>query len=227
MDFEKALNQFADGYRAKGYDIVVRPGSDQLPDFAKDFKIEIVGRRAAEGVLVIVKKNRDELAADSNAPRYAEITNAQPGWRLDLAILEGENPMARELRGAREFSEDEISQSLEKAGELSRIGFPRYGMIAAWAALEAAMRIRLRASGEQVGWGSPPRQMLRELYSAGAFTPDEFRRVELASQLRNQIVHGFAPQPAEAGNSETAMVQLLSDVTRRLVSESHPMKQPA
>jgi HEPN domain-containing protein len=222
MDFIQEVKRLADVYRGQGYDAIVQPRSDQLPPFAKDFKIEIVGHRGTEGVLIAVRKNRDEVAADSNMQRYAEITGAQPGWRFDFAILEAENPKAREVRGAREFSRDDISQSLEQAGELNRTGFPRFAVIAAWAALEAAMRIRLRASGQEAGWGSAPRQMLTELYSAGAFSPDEFRQVEIASQLRNQIVHGFAPQAAEVGNSEATVVQLLSDVTRRLVNESQP-----
>ena len=220
MDLEQELNRVADPYRARGYDVTVRPRPDQLPPFAKDFRVEIVARRAAEGVLVAVRTNRDELAADGDIQRYAEVTGNHPGWRFDFAILEAENPKAREVRGSREFSSDDVSQSLEQAGELNRLGFSRFAVIAAWAALEAAMRMRLRALGQEAGWGSMPQQMLRELYSAGALSPDEFRRVETASQLRNQIVHGFALQPAQAGNSEAAVVQLLSDLARRLVSES-------
>jgi uncharacterized protein YutE (UPF0331/DUF86 family) len=227
MDIEDELNRIADAYRAQGYSAIVRPGPDQLPLFAKDFKVEIVCRRGAEGVLVSVKKNRDEVAADNNMQRYAEIAGTQPGWRFDFAILEAENPKAREVRGAREFSSEDITRSLDQAEELRRAGFTRFAVIAAWAALEAAMRMRMRASGQEAGWGSMPRQMLKELYSAGALSPDEFRRVEIASQFRNQIVHGFTSQQVETGNSEAATVQLLSDVARRLVSESQPVKQPA
>jgi len=227
MDLLQELNRVADAYRGQGYDVIVQPSPDQLPPFANDFRVEILGRRGTEGVIVAVRKNRDEVAADTDMQRYAEITGRQPGWRFDFAILEGENPKAREVRGAQEFSGDNIVESLDQAGELCRIGFPRYAVIAAWAALEAAMRMRLRASGQEAGWGSVPRQMLKELYSAGVLSPDEFRGVELASQLRNQIVHGFASQPAEPGNSEAAVVQLLSEVARRLVSEAPSAKQSA
>jgi hypothetical protein len=222
MDYEQELNRLADTYRGHGYDVTVRPGPDQLPSFAKDFRVEILGRRGAEGVLVAVRKNRDEVAADSSMQRYAEITGAQLGWRFDFAILESEKPNAREGRGAKELSEDDINKSLDQARELSRIGFTRFAVVAAWATLEAAMRMRLRALGQEAGWGSMPRQMTRELYSAGALSPDEFRRIESASQLRNQIVHGFASQLSEPGDSEAAMVEVLSNVAHRLVSESQP-----
>lgn len=226
MDFEQELKQMADAYRAQGYDVIVRPVSDQLPTFAQDFKIELVCRRGNEGVLVAVKKNRDAVTADGNMQRYAEITSSQPGWRFDFAILEAENPRAREIRGAKEFSPEDITRSLDQAEELNRIGLSRYAVVAAWAALEAAMRIRLRASGQEAGWGSTPRLMVKELYSAGMMSPDEFRQIELASQLRNQIVHGFSTMAPEAETRDSAVVQVLSDVARRLVTESRAAGEP-
>ena len=119
MDYEQELNRLADAYRAQGYDVTVRPGPDRLPPFAKDFRVEILGRRGAEGVLAAVRKNRDEVAADGNMQRYAEITGAQPGWRFDFAILESEKPNAREVRGAKELSEDDINKSLGQARYLA------------------------------------------------------------------------------------------------------------
>lgn len=227
MDFEQEFNQVAQAYRSQGYDVIVRPAPDELPPFAKDFHVELLGRRGSEGVLVAIKKNRDEVAADGNMQRYAEITGSQPGWRFDFAILESENPRAREMRGATEFSNEDISQSLHQAEQLTRTGFSRLAVVAAWASLEAAMRMRLRASGQEAGWGSMPRQMLKELYSAGLLSPEEFHRVELASQLRNQIVHGFSAQPAESETADAAVVQLLSDIARRLARESQPERQSA
>src|SRR5947209_8390187 len=126
MDDVLELERVADAYRGRGYDVTVRPGPEQLPPFATDFRVEIVGRRGAGGVLVAVRKNRDEVAADGNMQRYAEVTGTQPGWRFDLAVLEAENPKAREVGGAQEFSADDITRSLEEAGELSRTGHTRF-----------------------------------------------------------------------------------------------------
>jgi uncharacterized protein YutE (UPF0331/DUF86 family) len=218
--------QVADMYRGQGYAVTVRPTPDQLPPFAADFRVELLARRGAQGALVAVRKTRDELA-DGQVARYAEVTAAQPGWRFDLAVLEGENPSARELRDAVEFSGEEISRSLEQAGDLNRLGYPDSALVAAWAALEAAMRIRLRASGRQAGWGSKPREMVKELYSAGLLSPHEFRQVEAASTLRNQVVHGFTPPGGTPGRSEGVLIHLLGDITRRLVGESQPAKQSA
>lgn len=233
MDFEHELQRIADMYRDQGYEVAVRPRAEQLPPFATDFRVELVGRRGVGGVLVAVRKNRDALVADNDLTRYAEVTGGQPGWRFDLAVVEPSDATARDVRGGRELSGDEIARSLEQADELGRSGHPQFAVVAAWAGLEAAMRLRLRASGREAGWGSKPREMVRELYSAGALTPDEFRQVELASQLRTQIVHGFAPQPANGANPQTvtdqqlSVMRAISDLTSRLVNESQTAALPA
>src|SRR5437763_15778492 len=87
MNFDQQLNSVADSYKAQGYQVVVRPGPGDLPDFAKDFKVELVGRRGSEGVLVAVKPTRDDVAADPELPLYAEIIGMWYRWSFDLAIL--------------------------------------------------------------------------------------------------------------------------------------------
>lgn len=216
------IDRLADGYRGEGYDVIVRPESGQLPAFAADFRVEIVGRRGAEGVLVAARKNRAAVAADGDLPSYAEVTGGQPGWRFDLAVLEGENSDAFEFGDAEELTESEIARSLDRARELDGLGYPQAAVVAAWAAFEAAMRMRLRATGERAGRVGSPRQIWRELYSAGELTPEEFRVGEGAAKLRNRIAHGFAPGADAAGPSESAVVRLLGDVSTRLMEESRP-----
>jgi uncharacterized protein YutE (UPF0331/DUF86 family) len=222
MDFEQELKRVAGQYEGQGYTVTVRPKPEQLPPWAKDFKVELLAKRTDASALISVKRNLDEVSADPEMPRYASIVTEQPGWRFDFVILEGERPMEREVRGAREFSGEDIKQTLVDAENMSRSSFTRAAIITAWSGLEAAMRIRLRASGEDAGWGTNPRSMLNELYSSGVFTADEFRQLERLSQLRNAIVHGFISPTSEEG-----VVQLISDITRRLLEDSQPAKQTA
>ena len=223
MNFEQELKKLAGVYEGRGYKVVVQPRADELPPFARDFKVEILGRRADEGVLVSVKKNRQEMEADKDdMPQYAEITSQHPGWRYDFAILEAEEPGAREMRGAQDFSGEDVVRTLGEAEEVARMGFTRAAVITAWSALEAAMRMRLRALGETAGWGITPRQMLNELYSSGVLSGEEFARLERLYQVRSQIVHGFAPLASDA-----EMVTFMAGLAHRLVDESRPAKQTA
>jgi hypothetical protein len=212
----------ADSYVGQGYQVVVRPTLADLPAFAQSFRVELVGRRGAGGVLVSVKRNRDELAADPDVQRYAELTAAEPGWRFDLAVLEGENPAERDFRDAHELSEAEIERWLGEADQLSQSGFAGSAVITAWAALEAAMRVRMRAAGAPAGRGARPREMMNELYSSGALTGPELRRLESLTRTRNQLVHGFTPHAPDQG-----AIMFLSELARRLLRESQPALQPA
>jgi hypothetical protein len=216
MDFEQELKRVAETYTRQGYQVTIRPNPEVLPPFAKDFRVEILAKREAEGVLVAVKRDRNELAADSNLTRYAEIIGLQTGWRFDFAILEAESPSPKEIDGANDFSEEDIGKSFSESSEMVRAGFARPALITAWAGFEAAMRLRLRAAGERAGWGTAPRSMLNELYSNGVITVEEFRKLENLFRVRNQIVHGFTSSLA----SEGASVQLLSDIGHRLIEES-------
>lgn len=223
MDFERELQSLAERYRHQGFQVVVRPKPEELPPFARDFRVEILGARGPERVLASVKRNRNEAAADSNLTRYAEITNAQEGWRFDLAILEAEDPSIREIGDAREFSAEDIDEAFDKALEMERLGFVRPALITAWSGFEAAMRLRLRAAGEPTGWGTPPRSMLRELYSNGVLNVEEFRGLETLARVRNQIVHGFISSSA----SDAGAVRFLSTLGRRLVEEAATVAVPS
>jgi hypothetical protein len=227
MDLELELKRVADSFEAQGYKVTVRPKPENLPDFAKDFHVEIVARRGTEGVLLAVKKNRGEVEDDTDLQRHVEITGEQPGWRFDLAILEGDSPMGRRMRDIRDYSGEDINRSLSEAEQIAAMGFVRAAVISAWAALESSMRMRLRAAGESAEWGASPQVMMNELYSSGILTSEELRRLEGLSNLRNQIVHGFSSPTSEEGFLNTGVVPFLSEVARRLVLESQSVKQIA
>jgi len=222
MNYEQEIKRLEGDYAAKGFQVIVRPKPEELPPFAKDFVVELVGKRVDGGVLVSVKKNRREMAADKDMARYAKITNEHPGWRYDFAILEAEDPLAREVRDAREPSSEEMDRTLVAVDSVLEAGFINAALVSAWASLEAAMRKRLIAMDGHAAWGIQPRSMLNELYSEGVFSTEDFPRLESAWKMRNEIVHGFA-----APTVEPETVQFLLQTAKRLLKESKPQKQPA
>lgn len=223
MDINEQLAQLADRYRSLGFDgVVVRPGPQDLPCFAQDFQVEIVARREDGGVLASAKSSAAEVEVDPNLSRYAEITAQQPGWRFDLFVLGPETLPVAEHRSAREPSPDEIRKSLEDVERLLQAGFVNQAFTASWAAMESALRRRLRAAGEQAGWGTSPRTMLGELYSSGVLSTQELRQLEASLQLRNAIAHGFAAPAADSQG-----VHLLVEAAQQLLAETQLVKQPA
>ena len=223
MNTEQRLMRAAERYRVQGYQVVVRPGRDVLPPFAKDFNVEILATRADGNVLASAKKDSAELEADTNLPRYAEVIEKQPGWRFDLFVLGPDSDAwANRKEGVQEPSDDDILKSLDDAEKMLLAGFAAQSLITAWAALESAMRRRLRAQGEDAGWGTSPRTMLNELFSAGDLANSVFRDLEELFRLRSAIVHGFAPPVVEK-----SAVELLVQTAKRLLSEPLPVKQTA
>ena len=80
MNIEQQLNTLADGYRSRGFQVVVRPGPDDLPPFARDFKVEILAKGPDVNALASVKTTPAELEADPNL-EVRESIEKQPGWR--------------------------------------------------------------------------------------------------------------------------------------------------
>lgn len=101
-------------------------------------------------------------------------------------------------------------------------GFARPAVIAAWAVLEAAMRRRLSFVGRNADYGTSPRTMLNELFSAGIFSNSAFRDLEGLFQLRNLIVHGFSTPPFK-----DSAVESLLRTAAQLLEPLPPAKQAA
>jgi uncharacterized protein YutE (UPF0331/DUF86 family) len=221
MNIDQRLNQVAGRYRAQGYQVVVRPGPDALPSFAKDFNVEVLATRPDGNVLASAKGSQTDMEADPNLSKYAEVIEKHPGWRYDVFVLGPDSPATPEMRNLTEQSEEEIRTSLADAERMLQAGFVAQSVIAAWAALESAMRHKLGDQGGEVGSEASTRTMLNELVSSGVVSRSVFRDLEGLFQLRNIIAHGFsspAVQPTDA--------QFLVDTARRLL-ESRPARQTA
>ena len=222
MNNEERLNVVADRYRARGFTVTTHPQPDQLPPFAKDFKVEIVATKEDGSALVVAKNSPSELEADPNLQNYADVTSKQAGWRLDLLVLGPDTPRVQVAPDATDLVEPEIRQILDEVGRMVQAGFVTAAVPTAWAALEAAMRKKLQVSGQQTGWGTNPRTMLNELFSAGVFNNRVFRDLEGVFQLRNRVVHGFSTPVVEP-----ATVKFLVDTARQLLDTAEPAKMTA
>jgi hypothetical protein len=192
MNIEDRLNVVADRYRRLGFRVVLNPKPDDLPPFAKDFKVQVLATKDDGSVLTVAKASPSELQSDPDVARYAEITDRQPGWRLDVFVLAPDAPALPYNGEVKEPADDEIRRAITNAERMLGEGFANQAFITAWAVLEAAMRRRLVAGGRKAPFGTSPRTMLNELFSAGVFSNSEFRDLEGLFQLRTIIVHGFA-----------------------------------
>ena len=215
MNIQQRLEGIAQRYRREGYQVTLNPGPADLPDFAKDFKVEILATRPA---LVSVKESNRDFERDLALSGYAAAIEKQPGWRYDVFVL-GPPPPITQPRDAADASEADIHKLVGDSDRLYHAGFAPQAVLTGRAALESAMRHRLRALGVEEQWGVSPREMLNDLYSSGILSHSEFRDLEGVFRLRNIIVHGFSVP--EIGHG---VVTSLTDATRRLLEESKPVE---
>jgi HEPN domain-containing protein len=220
MDTQQRLEHVAERYRDQGYRVILNPAPDDLPSFAKDFKVEILASRPDGNVLASAKASSSEFEKDKNLSRYADIIASQRGWRYDVFVL-GPQPPIPASGDITDASDDEIERTLASADHLLLGGFKPQAVLAAWAALESAMRHRLRSVGETAEWGSSPRSMINELVSSGVLTQSDFRDIEELSRLRNIIAHGFSVPEIRPDT-----VSFLARTARRLLEESK-QREPA
>ncbi len=117
-----AFEQVLESYAADGYEVLVNPDQDQLPDFAAGFAPDILARKGNEGVLIAVKHRRDDARADPAIVSMAQIVNEHPGWRFDVVVL-GNGDSSDEIpKGASEPSLDRISRMLDYAASAAARG---------------------------------------------------------------------------------------------------------
>ncbi len=219
MNTQHPLDRLAERYRQQGYQVTVNPRPDDLPTFAKGFKVEILAKRPDGNVLVSAKASSSEFERDPNLADYADAIERQPGWRYDVTVL-GPPPPASAPRHVDDASAEQIEATLEDANRLFTEGFAPQAALTAWGAFESAMRHRLRAMGQKAGYGTSPRSMLNELISSGDLSHSEFRDLEGLSNLRNIIVHGFAVPEIDQG-----AISFLADTARKLLAESKPVEK--
>jgi hypothetical protein len=218
MNTQQRLEGVAQRYRQQGYQVTLNPGPADLPEFAKNFKVELLATRPDARVLVSAKGSAREFESDPALSGYAEAIEKQPGWRHDDFVL-GPPPPMTPPRDVDDASENEIHKLIDDCDRLYQAGFAAQAVLTGWAALESAMRHQLRALGMQTHWGIAPREMLNDLYSSGILSLSEFRELENLFRLRNIISHGFSSPDIDRG-----AIIFLRDTTRRILQESKPLE---
>jgi uncharacterized protein YutE (UPF0331/DUF86 family) len=192
---EDAPEETAAQYRDEGYGVIVRPRGDQVPAFAAGFQPDLIATRGNEGVIVAMKRNRIDLSRDPAVLRLAEIVDTQPGWRLDVVVLEAVTALEKAALDAAEPSDEQLAEILKTADELNDRGYSSSACVVACGGLEAAMR-RLRDEGRPYG-GATPTELMQILYSNGLLSRRQFDRLREAHKIRNQVVHGLVPPGVE------------------------------
>ncbi|OUL35869.1 hypothetical protein [Nostoc sp. 106C] len=184
---EKRLQSIAREYKKKGYQVLLHPSRSELPDFLSSFSLDMIAINDQENVVVEVK-SKPTLTKSSYLTPLAKAVNNQPGWRFELVVT---NPVKSAVveGNAQILLTSEIKERIRLVRELSGKE-QAAALILAWSAIEAALRLVGQEQGLELA-KKPSLLIIKELYSLGVISQEDYQILDEGLQSRNLIVHGF------------------------------------
>jgi hypothetical protein len=207
----QVVARVADDYRRRGYDVQVEPAGSALPEFLRGFHPDLIARKPGESVVVEVKIGTRRSAAEQ-LREIAQRVNQQPGWRFSLVFVDPDRPY--HITEAEAPPLAVVEQRLRNAEDLMRSRQEEAAFLLLWSALEGTLR--LLGERAQLPLASlPPSTLIRELYSAGEISREQFETLLGLLPVRNQLVHGFGSEQAvETERLRQVVATLLTDLRR-------------
>lgn len=209
--YQQKLQEIAAEYEARGYEVLVEPGPEKLPEFLAGFRPDLVARGPNESVVIEIKVGT-KTAASERFRELAETIQRQPGWRFSLVVIDPRSdevaPPTQQL-----LDRQEIADRLGRANELLRTGATDAAFLLMWVAVEALLRHIATREGlplERV----PSSSLMKELFSLGILSRSELAVAQRAFSVRNALVHGFETTGLDEAARELAQLaqQLLSEL---------------
>ena len=207
------LQEIAAEYEARGYEVLVEPGPEQLPEFLASFRPDLVARGPNESVVVEVKVGTQTAAAERFRD-LAETIQRQPGWRFSLVVIDPRSdevaPLTQEL-----LNRKDIADRLGRANELLKTGATDAAFLLMWVCVEALLRHIATHAGLPLE-RAPSSSLMKELFSLGILSRPELEVAQRAFSIRNALVHGFETGGLDETTRELAQLaqQLLSELDR-------------
>ncbi len=207
----EVISRVADDYRRRGYEVDVEPSADAVPEFLRGLHPGLIARRPGDSVVVEVKVGTRTSVAE-RLREIAERVNKEPGWRFSLVFANPDEP--NQITEAEPAPLHVLEQRTQNAEDLLRSGQNEAAFLLLWSALEGILR-HLGERAQLPLANLPPSALMRELYSAGEISREEFEMLVGLFPLRNQLVHGFGLRAdLEAGQLLILVKSLLAGLRR-------------
>lgn len=176
-------DELASDLRAQGFRVFVEPKGEELPPFLKSFSPDIVAEKDGGGIVIEVLRRGTQDKIGPKLARLSEVVRSKPGWQFQLVIVDP--PPEKQIP---EESTRVIGRRLVAAQSLAMAGDQSIALVAAWAAIEAAMRFALSRRNQTV----LPSALISECVHLGLLSDSDASFLRSANQLRNRAAHGFA-----------------------------------
>jgi hypothetical protein len=209
------VREIAKRYREQGYEVIVDPAGEQLPEVLRALPPDLIARKGGEVVIVEVK-SRPALAEAPRASDLARLVRDQPGWRFELVVVSPERPFLAP-DDAEDWSAEEVDGRLSEAAALLEGEHVEAALLLGWSATEAMLRLLASREGlplERIDAA----YLLKRLATSAVLTQAEYHLLWEAFELRNAVAHGLRPARLDASHPRAllkATTRLLRPLKRR------------
>jgi hypothetical protein len=190
------LLEVAREYRQRGYDVVIEPKPEQLPDFLKPFRLDLIARNNTETVVVEIR-SQTSLVEVPQLDAVAQALHNRPGWRFELVVTNPKDQTLLRLKDERLLDRDDIGARLHEARQLSIDEHGEAALLLAWSATEAVLR-QLAADAELPVDLSNTGQLIKSLFVYGVLDQAQYQGLQAGLQARNLVAHGYTPHEFNA-----------------------------
>ena len=198
-------------YQSKGYEVIVGPTSEQLPDFLSGYHPDLLVKKGNEAFVVEVK-TRTSLTKNPQVRDLARLLQARPGWKFDL-VLVSEEERIDAPEDVIPLEREEIFRRLQESERLLDAGAVEAAILTAWATSEAAVRLLVTAEGIVLDRPIPV-GVLKQAVMNGVISRDDYNFLERAMKYRNALAHGY-----KVPNLDSMLAKDLIQTTKHILED--------
>ena len=177
----------AKDYREQGYEVIVHPMQEQLPEFLLGFHPDLLVKKEEEKIIIEVK-SRQSLLHNPQIREMARVLQSAPGWKFELMIVGIEDDM-QPTKDTRPFTESDILYGIEQSRNLLNAHLPEPALLYAWSSAEAALRIIAEKEGIAVK-PPTPLNLIKTLTTEGILSKEVYDTLIEIMKIRNAVAHG-------------------------------------
>jgi hypothetical protein len=184
------------------------------------FEPDAIAQKGDEKVVIKVV-SRDELRKREHHLGYwLGKVNSEPGWRFDL-IITNPSPWPDTIsRNAHDFEIGDVRDRNLEARRILAQGFVEPACLFAWALVEASLRLVARSLEIPLADKSPS-FVIKQLYTVGVISAEEFGRLQRSLAIRNSVAHGM--KTPDLDEDEIAEVMAMTDKFLSVAEAQHRM----
>jgi hypothetical protein len=184
------LLEIAREYRQRGYEVIIEPSRDQLPEFLAPFRLDMLARNAVENVIVEVR-TQESLTHAPELDMIAQALHDKATWRFELVVTNPKDHTTLRLGDAALLDRPDIAYRLREARQLSDREHGEAAFLLAWSAAEALLRRIAREEDVPIDENNVA-LLLKSLLTYGLLDREQYQTLQEGFQARNIIVHGYA-----------------------------------